>query len=710
MKKAKKYMLSIGAITAIAVPATIAMASTSVDTQKNLSFNNIKGNSLQTFGNLSTYQATAKSKLITPTLKEVKFNNNKVDTKNAFIKEIQLDSGEKKTYLGNKAGLWEIDKNGNMKQIINGYDLSNGFIEKLYNVIYVGTASSGIMGFDPNLGSLKSIGLNSENAKYGFMKKIDGRMFFGGPNGLKEIKYNQQTGYFSATDAVVTKTKKGSKFSLLHGFIIKGSDGNVYVGTKANGIYKLVGDKLVEYDKTSVEYGWAKEVNGNVYVGSVSGLFRMDRKGLTLIQKGNFQETFIEQIDGLVYVGIKGEGLRILEDKNKMDGKLIPISNFSPQGGFLRNTESGIYFGTKNNGLQKIDFSNIQPETVSALNTNLTTGRLVQGNLKLSEVVKKINNVDDVKKYLGVTLTKRLFSDIKSIKAEVAASGKAIKLTVELIIQGTPQPVVVEKTYAGIDDVNLSKIASQNTALENIKHWVTNKKITNSNGKKVSELASEMFKQPNIGKKVEFLKEISEIDLNAILKGSVTTIKNIELTADPATGDIVVKVETYTPDVPNKTQTITGLLKGDSDLTFQHKANIKKLNEMVKKLVIKEQKVNVSKIHDIETLKKETGIDLTNLPSSSQYLVKATKTKDGVSVEIQVITKGAIQTNEVTTLKIKRPIEAKKGLSSGAVAGIVIGVLIAIFGIGAGIIIKKKKNKANNENNDDFMNKIESLD
>ncbi|NQZ28760.1 MAG: hypothetical protein HRT98_00010 [Mycoplasmatales bacterium] len=702
MKKTKKYMLSIGAITAIAVPATIAIASTSVDTQKNLPFNNIKGNSLQTFGSLSTYQTAAKNKpkLIKPAFKSV----NKFSTDNGFMKEFTLKNGEIKTFIGNSGGLWEVAKNGTIKNLFNSYSLENGFMEKIYGNIYLGTDKNGIMIFNPVDNTLKHIGFDGVNARGGFMKKIDGRIYFGGNDGLKQVKYSNTTGQFSLETIISSTT------SLMFGWMVKGPDDNLYVGSMQKGIFKVDVDakKITKFGKMRVDFGWVQELEGDVYIGCATGLYKFTKNGLILLQADNFQESFLKKIDGIYYTGVKFKGLHVFEN-NKLDGTLVKISDMNTEG-FLEKTQSGVYFGTANKGLFKLDFSLAQQGAVNGLLQELATGQLSQNDQKLSEIVKKINTKEDIEKYLGVTLSKYFFSSIISIKANVESSGKSINLKVELATKGISKSTTFSHIYAGMNDATINKIIAQKKVVKEITRWVTNKKITNSNGKKVSELANEMFKQPNIGKKVEFLKEISGIDLNAITKGSVTVVRDIQLTADPATGDISIKVTTYTPDVPNNLQDTTGLLKGDSDLTFQHKSNVKKLNEIVKKLKIKNQNVDASKIHDIKTLKKETGVDLTNLPSSSQYIVKAVKTKDGVLISVQVMTSGAVQTNEITTFKIKKIAEAKKGLGAGAVAGIVIGVLIAIFGIGAGIIIKKKKNKANNENNDDFMNKIESLD
>ena len=399
MRKSKKITLSIGAVAAIAIPATIIIAETKQNKKESTEFIN-KSNFSQ------GYDLYSNSKHV-PLIETARFKLKNIDKRPMSEGSIKKIGGT--IYVNTtKEGLKILNtKTGKLVDLKGGKTVSvgEGFIEEINGKIYVGTHKDGLKILDTKIGTLVDLkGGKTVNVDDGFIKEINGTTYVGTTNdGLKIL------------DTKVGKLidlKGGKTVGVASGFIRK-IDGTIFVGTMRDGL-KILDTKigtLVDLkggETVSVNGGFVEEIDGTIYVGTLTeGLKKLNIKTGKLVDLkggkivGASSTRFIKKTHGEIYVG--GHYLKILDTKTE---KLVKFNGaINTYHGFMEEIDGVIYLGTWNEGLNRVDFvaDSLQQENKSKIDEALAKAKVKnQGARTVKEVAAAIHDADSLLKETGV--------------------------------------------------------------------------------------------------------------------------------------------------------------------------------------------------------------------------------------------------------------------------------------------------------------------
>ncbi len=535
MKKSKKIMLSVGAITALATP--IAIASTTIKSNLENSENKNINTPIFTQG-FEGYGSASNSNLIAPNVKPL------TDVDGTLVGNgFMTQTSDGTIYVGTeKNGLMKLE-NGKLVSV-DKTDVHNGFMKEFNGTIYVATYSKGLM----KLENGKLVSVDGADVGNGFMTQTsDGTIYVGTYfDGLMKL----ENGKLKDVD----KT-----YAVREGFMTQTSDGTIYVGTDNDGLKKLVNGKLEDVDGTDVSYGFMTQTSdGTIYVGTEkNGLMKLENGKLVSVDKTNVHEGFMKEINGTKYVGTFGKGLMKL-----VNGKLISVDGTDVSYGFMTQTSDGtIYVGTNDKGLTKFDFAKVAKTNEDFVKTTYNGIEINDDPTKsLKEIVGEIKDTVSLESSTGIKLPKMNFSTIGTIKATLDKNGK-IDLEIEVKTQsGIVNIVKTKLSYTATQD-RINEIQKRN--IDRIKAKFRRAGLIKQGGRTVDEVNLDIVKAGSIQDKIQKIKDETGIDLGQGLE-SPTTITNIIVTKK-ADGAIQVKVNTNTPNATTPDKPIIVYILSERD-------------------------------------------------------------------------------------------------------------------------------------------------
>ncbi|NQZ28797.1 MAG: hypothetical protein HRT98_00195 [Mycoplasmatales bacterium] len=362
---------------------------------------------------------------------------------------------------------------------------------------------------------------------------------------------------------------------------------------------------------------------------------------------------------------------------------------------------------------------------------------LNQGNEKVSQIAARIHDIDSLKKYTGVNLSKINLKGSKITDAIITAQATSDgRLTVNVHTktmhatkpQADTSNFTLGKSDFQVDQdiANLNQI-SDNTTLRNA---LQNLEVLNQGNEKVSQIAARIHD-------IDSLKKYTGVNLSKInLKGSKITdaIIAAQATSD---GRLTVNVRTTTMHATKPQADISNFTLGKSD--FQVDQDIANLNQIKDRESIESKLLNIKilsygnrdikaiakDINSIATLKEETGVDLAKvllMGSTIKGISAYVDSKGKLIIKVILETKNASQpekrlsqtvqhspqvpsvinntkTISTTSQEISKPSNNNRLFKISMIAGLsILGFLVLVFTIFIINSIHHRNKKSENEN------------
>ena len=493
MKKNKRLALSLGAIAALTLPATVVMVNevnaNSKIAGKELNWGN-KRNNTNLFG---SYSAATSSKIVEKNPSLIPSQIGLGQTHWEYIKEI---GGV--TYIRINH-TWKKMENSNAVDIFKSGALAGETVGEIYeigNKLYFQTLNSGLILTNKDGSSLSKIKINpsikGEDFAHFKMGKIGNEIYGVFGNTITKLvgdEFQQVNISSNPNFNKFAEKQKNSHNDLYANVRFEGNkmyfDLNSNKPSGGKEIFSWDGKKFDSVSNNQHVTSWIKS-NGNIYAFSeekiwkiVDGKMTLYRSVKDLTKFGQWRCSSILEINGEVYAVILERGIFRLEN-DKVE-KVIDVHPRQGAEATIFQFKNNFYYnsGTQwNDYINLLDFKDVESTNKTTIENIFKKPIAIvnKGNLSTEEVASKITDLKTLERYTGITLPKFHWSQIKYVNVSYNKSAKQIIVTLEITTTSRPAPAIITATLGkpnkelttAKNNLNSPAASSQNNHKRNI--------------------------------------------------------------------------------------------------------------------------------------------------------------------------------------------------------------------------------------------------